>query len=63
MKADTNEEANVMDEAADLMPKQKKNPKNNPRKDTYAMQTGKPNNTMLSQVVGIIVGSPEFQRK
>jgi uncharacterized protein (DUF1800 family) len=63
MNTSNNEDANVMDEAGDLVPKQKKNGKNNPRKDVYAMQSGKPNNTMLSQVVGIIVGSPEFQRK
>jgi uncharacterized protein (DUF1800 family) len=63
MNTSNNEDANVMDEAGDLVPKQKKNGKNNPRKDTYALQSGKPNNTMLSQVVGIIVGSPEFQRK
>jgi hypothetical protein len=28
-----------------------------------AIQTVTGNNTMLSQVVGIIIGSPEFQRK
>ncbi len=28
-----------------------------------AMQTVTGNNTMLAQVVGIIIGSPEFQRK
>jgi uncharacterized protein (DUF1800 family) len=68
METNNNEEANVMDEASELMPKQKKNGKpgknkNNPRRDAYAMQDAKGTNNMLSQVVGIIVGSPEFQRK
>jgi uncharacterized protein (DUF1800 family) len=63
MQANNNEDANVMDEASGLMPKQKKNGKNNPRQDAYAMQNAKGTNNMLSQVVGIIVGSPEFQRK
>jgi uncharacterized protein (DUF1800 family) len=30
---------------------------------TYAMQSLPGNNTMLSQVVGIIIGSPEYQRR
>ena len=67
----SNEEANVMDEASGVMPKKKgagkKNPNKipkNPNKNNYAaMQTAKGNNSMLSQVVGIIIGSPEFQRK
>lgn len=66
-----NEEMDVMDEGAELMPKKKaggkKNPNKipkNPAKNNYAgMQYAKGNNTMLSQVVGIIIGSPEFQRK
>jgi uncharacterized protein (DUF1800 family) len=29
----------------------------------YAMQTQKGNNSMLSQVVGVIIGSPEYQRR
>jgi uncharacterized protein (DUF1800 family) len=33
-------------------------------KNAYmAMQTNKGNNSMLSQVVGVIIGSPEFQRR
>jgi uncharacterized protein (DUF1800 family) len=34
-----------------------------PKKGTAAMQTAAGNNTILAQVVGIIIGSPEFQRK
>ena len=30
---------------------------------TYAMQVNKGNNSMLSQVVGVIIGSPEYQRR
>ncbi|NII28529.1 DUF1800 domain-containing protein [Pseudoflavitalea sp. X16] len=59
-----------MDETTELMPKKKgggkKNPNKipkNPAKNNYAMQYAKGNNNMLSQVVGIIIGSPEFQRK
>jgi uncharacterized protein (DUF1800 family) len=66
MDTNNSDDANVMDEASELMPKQKKNGKpgkNNPRKNAYAMQNAQGNNNMLSQVVGIIVGSPEFQRK
>ena len=66
MDTNNSDDANVMDEASGLMPKQKKNGKpgkNNPRRDAYAMQSAKGTNNMLSQVVGIIVGSPEFQRK
>lgn len=65
-----NEQADVMDEAAELMPRKKGGKKNlnkipkNPAKNNYAaLQMAKGNNTMLSQVVGIIIGSPEFQRK
>jgi uncharacterized protein (DUF1800 family) len=69
----SNDESDVMDEASGLMPKKKrggkKNPNpnkipKNPNKNSYAaMPSAKGNNTMLSQVVGIIIGSPEFQRK
>jgi len=62
MQTNNDDDNTVMDEASDLMPKQKKG-KNTLRKDVYAMQSNKGNNNMLSQVVGIIVGSPEFQRK
>lgn len=45
----------------------KKNPNKipkNPNKNDYAsLPMTKGNNSMLSQVVGIIIGSPEFQRK
>lgn len=34
-----------------------------PDKNRYALQYTKGGNNMLSQVVGIIIGSPEFQRK
>ena len=33
------------------------------RKGNATLQTVAGNNSMLSQVVGIIIGSPEFQRK
>lgn len=32
-------------------------------KTSYAVQTSYSNNSMLSQVVGVIIGSPEFQRR
>ncbi len=32
-------------------------------KNTYAMNTSFSNSSMLSQVVGVIIGSPEFQRR
>ncbi len=61
----------VMDEGNVLMEAKKnggkKNPNKipkNPNKNGYAaLPMAKGNNTMLSQVVGIIIGSPEFQRK
>lgn len=32
-------------------------------KNSYAMENSNGNNSMLAQVVGVIIGSPEFQRK
>ena len=59
-----NEDEEVMDEASELMPKQKGTKKKKIGKNNdMAIQTAKGNNNMLSQVVGIIIGSPEFQRK
>ncbi len=37
--------------------------KGNGKKAFDAMQNSAGNNSMLAQVVGIIIGSPEFQRK
>lgn len=37
--------------------------KENPKKDVGKVQMAGGNNTMLAQVVGVIIGSPEFQRK
>ncbi|HKG07808.1 MAG TPA: DUF1800 domain-containing protein [Pedobacter sp.] len=49
----------IMDEeATPLMIKENKNNRNG-----ASAQTAKEKNTMLAQVVGIIIGSPEFQRK
>ncbi|WP_315822835.1 hypothetical protein [Paraflavitalea speifideaquila] len=65
------EATETMDEGNALMATKKqggkKNPNKipkNPNKNNYAsLPMAKGNNTMLSQVVGIIIGSPEFQRK
>lgn len=58
MNAMANEDANIMGENADQMkPKGKKALVNN----MPGQQAG--NNSMLAQVVGVIIGSPEFQRK
>ncbi|WP_316793175.1 DUF1800 domain-containing protein [Pedobacter frigoris] len=37
--------------------------KEKPRRNANAVQIANGNNTMLAQVVGVIIGSPEFQRK
>jgi hypothetical protein len=56
----TNEEEGMM--AAGKKPKGKPGKKAYGKNaDALAMATG--NNTMLAQVVGVIIGSPEFQRK
>jgi hypothetical protein len=39
----------------------KENPKKSNNNNPLPLKTGQ--NTMLTQVVGIIIGSPEFQRK
>ncbi len=56
----------MMDDTKQKNTKEKISKKNNIKKGdlNYAsMQTATGSNTMLSQVVGIIIGSPEFQRK
>lgn len=50
---------NVMDEGVGNKPGKIKGKKNN----AYALQTVQGNDSMLGQVVGIIIGSPEFQRR
>jgi uncharacterized protein (DUF1800 family) len=58
MNTMANEDANIMEPAKDSKLKGKKAMLNaNP------MTVKNGNNTMLSQVVGVIIGSPEFQRK
>lgn len=57
MNTMTNEDANMMEEAANEKLKGKKAIAN----ATTNQKAGV--NTMLSQVVGVIIGSPEFQRK
>lgn len=58
MNTMANEDANMMEEGADKMKlKGKKALVNN----APSQQAG--NNSMLAQVVGVIIGSPEFQRK
>jgi uncharacterized protein (DUF1800 family) len=64
MMQQQNEDADLIDEGSQLMPKKKGGKKKNPEKNSYAnMRMTAGNNNMLSQVVGIIIGSPEFQRK
>ena len=61
-----NDNAMMMDDAKQKNMKEKINKKNNIKKGDLnyaAMQSATGNNTMLAQVVGIIIGSPEFQRK
>ncbi|WP_276482932.1 DUF1800 domain-containing protein [Paraflavitalea pollutisoli] len=68
---DAANDTGLMDETAGLMTarkeKQKKKndkiPKNPNKNGNATLPMNKGNNTMLSQVVGIIIGSPEFQRK
>jgi uncharacterized protein (DUF1800 family) len=51
----TNADNEMMDQQADLKGKRKNN--------FMAMQTAAGNNSMLAQVVGVIIGSPEYQRR
>jgi uncharacterized protein (DUF1800 family) len=53
-----NEDANLMDEPSDFKKLKGKKALNS---TTTPLKAG--NNTMLAQVVGVIIGSPEFQRK
>lgn len=55
----------MMNEDAELMTDVKKNDtvKKKGQGKNAAVQTSNGNNTMLAQVVGVIIGSPEFQRK
>jgi hypothetical protein len=46
------------DEDGEMMERNKKG-----RKQQATIQTQKGDNSMLAQVVGIIIGSPEFQRR
>ncbi|TKC13191.1 DUF1800 domain-containing protein [Pedobacter polaris] len=57
MNTMANEDANIMDDGAEKIKKGKKAIANG----TPGQKAG--TNTMLSQVVGVIIGSPEFQRK
>lgn len=60
------EEDETMADVADKPGKLKDKPAKKNSKDNYTtmqMQSAKGNNSMLAQVVGIIIGSPEFQRK
>ncbi|RZL46044.1 MAG: DUF1800 domain-containing protein [Pedobacter sp.] len=57
MNTMANEDANLMDDGTEKMKKGKKALINN----TPTQKAG--TNTMLAQVVGVIIGSPEFQRK
>lgn len=66
----TIDEGGIMEESSEPMNNKKPGKKNrnklprNPNKQSYAaLPMAKGNNTMLSQVVGIIIGSPEYQRK
>jgi len=47
----------------DLKPKIKGKGQNAQKRIDYAMQSMPGNNTMLAQVVGVIIGSPEYQRR
>lgn len=58
-----NEENMMSDESKEKEQKDQIGKKGMARGRYAAMQNEKGNNSMLSQVVGIIIGSPEFQRK
>lgn len=55
-------DATTMGEENEKQEKEKLNKKGQ-IKNSYAVQTSYSNNNMLSQVVGVIIGSPEFQRR
>jgi phospholipase/lecithinase/hemolysin len=55
---------NMMDDGNDRRMKEKINKKNTGKTTSISgLQTTVGNNSMLAQVVGIIIGSPEFQRR
>jgi uncharacterized protein (DUF1800 family) len=56
-----NEDTMMMEESGPINPKGQKT--NAQKNGTSAKQNSFANNTMLAQVVGIIIGSPEFQRR
>jgi uncharacterized protein (DUF1800 family) len=63
-QADKEAEEMMMTDAENKKPNQKKQNKVGGKKNNNDnIQLAKGNNTMLAQVVGIIIGSPEFQRK
>jgi len=47
----------------DMMAEKKQKLKGVNKQGAIAVQTTNGNNTMLAQVVGVIIGSPEFQRR
>ena len=57
------EEDAMVENGNEKIPKEKVNKKNNVKKGDMAITTSFGNNSMLSQVVGIIIGSPEYQRR
>ena len=56
-------ESMLNDDMNDMKPRDKPGKKGQARGGYASMQTASGNNSMLSQVVGIIIGSPEFQRR
>ncbi|MBC7912726.1 MAG: DUF1800 domain-containing protein [Pyrinomonadaceae bacterium] len=61
MNSMMNEDAVIMDE--NRKPEKKVQPKGGGKNSLASMQSATGNNSMLAQVVGVIIGSPEFQRK
>ncbi len=60
---DANNDSMVTDNAAGFKPKVNKGGNNAGDRLMYAMDNMKGNTSMLSQVVGILIGSPEYQRR
>ncbi len=60
---ETNQDAMMSDDITEKKSKDKVNKKGLGRNSYASMQSSVGNNSMLSQVIGIIIGSPEFQRK
>lgn len=59
----TNQDAMMSDDITEKKVKDKVNKKGLGRNSYASMQSAVGTNNMLSQVIGIIIGSPEFQRK